>query len=178
MRRWKDCRGTPERVAALKAAFAGHNNARKAAALLGIDRSYLYDVLRTHGDPRQVGAAVTAFSAGAADAVASASTPNGVASTNTPDTTTGGAGVGRSPEKSLTYRHAAPTFRGVTSAIADTAAERTELLTVEIPKRCKDWLEIEAVRRKQRGEIPRSAMKAVITELIERAMADDEGADE
>jgi len=151
MKRWKDCRGTPQRMAALRAAFeASAGQAKRAAVLLGVDRSYLYDILRTHGDPRLgVG---------------------GVGAANADSSSPRVGGVGRSPENSLRYRDPTPTLRGMPAATTE-RGEQVELLTVEIPKRCKDWLELEAVMRKQRGEIPRSAMKTIVVELIEAAMA-------
>lgn len=159
MKRWKDCRGTPERMRALLEAFtASRGEAKRAAALLGIDRSYLYDILRTHGDPR----------------VGTTHTDNTVGSSNTESDTDTSTGVARTPENPLTYPRSTPSFRVVTSATASIEKgeqTQTELLTVEIPKRCKDWLELEALLRKQRGENPRGAMKTVVTGLIEEAMA-------
>lgn len=54
MKRWKECRTPQARDAALREAFQlAAGKASRAAKFLGVDRTYLYDILRTYGDPRR-----------------------------------------------------------------------------------------------------------------------------
>jgi len=49
-------------------------------------------------------------------------------------------------------------------------------LSVLVPKHVKDWLEVEALKRKQRDRLPRLSVAPVVVELVEEAMRREQGA--
>lgn len=48
-------------------------------------------------------------------------------------------------------------------------------ILIPLPKRCLDWLEREALRRKQEAGAGRMAKAPIVVELIERAMRERDG---
>ena len=58
----------------------------------------------------------------------------------------------------------------MSTAIATVADETVTRILIPIPKRCLDWLEREALRRKQEQGQSRMAKAPIIVELIEEAM--------
>jgi len=73
----------------------------------------------------------------------------------------------------LRYGGAGRSFRGVTSAAAETVnrvVETIDRVQLDLPRDCKRWLEEEAVRRKYEFGATRKAMSPIVAELIRAAM--------
>ncbi len=165
VKRWADCQTDTERCEAVHHAVRTAPTKKAAAALLGVNRSYLYDLLRKYGDPRSHGAGV-----------GETNTPNPVGPPNTTNTVRGvGAdtpvgrkgGVGRSVIQSTSYL----TSRAPKPSFGDMEAEPTLSLTITLPLHLKAWLEVEATNRKYAERRPHKSMGAVIVDLLEREMA-------
>lgn len=154
MKRWSECRTPREKIDAITAAFAAVNTAEDAARLLGMNRQYLYEVMHEYG-LRRVGHVVTVGTVGESDAV-------GVKGS-----------VGVSARKSLTYTTTKPSLQLVSTPAAD-VAEDVVRVVFDLPKSIVDWLEQEALRRKQDGVSHRMAKSPIVVELVRREMGKGE----
>lgn len=159
MRQWRDCKTTQERHAAIVEAMAVARGVKKdAAKLLGLNRQYFQGLYKK-------------LLAGS-DTVARVASSDTVASRDTRDTKDRVASVGTvvpSIGRSLTSGRREPTLPHM-DAVADQTVG-IENLSIQVPKRVKDWLERQALERKQRTG-GRFAVSPIIVELIERAMVE------
>lgn len=138
-----------------------------AAKALGINRQYLYELLPRYATDR-------------ADPPDHSDTTDSVGSVGRTDTV-GPRGASRSvgptQGEPLTYGRHAPTLgRMGTAALAhheqrhETDEPEIVRVAFDLPRRLVDWLELEALRRKQASR-GRMAKSPIVAELIERAMA-------
>lgn len=168
MRQWRDCKTTGERQGALiEAMRLAQGNVTAAAKLLGLNRQYLHTIL--------------ARSKAATDTHAA---PDIVAKHDRQDTHPQDGGqvahgvVGRTSDQSLTYVGLAPTLATkMSAATIPTLPQEEKVVRVafDLSKRHLNWLEQEALRRKQSGELQRQAKSPILAELIEAAMARNGG---
>lgn len=163
MRQWRDCKTTAERQGALiEAMKLAQGSVTAAAKLLGLNRQYLHTILARaklgsdSSDPTDTRDKVAKQDS---PALNGAQAPHGV--------------VGATRSGSLTCGHRVPTFPTKMSAETTVTEPEGETLRVafDLSKRHLDWLEREALRRKQKGELPRQAKSPIVAELIEAAMA-------
>lgn len=157
MKTWADGKSGEERAAAVAEALRVAGSVTKAAPLLGISRRYLTKILseiKARGENKEN-------------------------SGNGENHATEGHGAMHEGENStlsnsLTYRHREPTLSRMGTAVAVAPeAHETSKLTMEFPKRVKDWAEQKALARKQR-EGGRFAIAPIFVELAEREMAREE----
>jgi len=164
MRQWRDCNGATERQAAVVEAMrVAKGNKSNAAKLLGLSRQHFYRVL---GSPQGAG------SRGDTDTRRDA----GDRSVKR-DGPTGGkrvTSVTRSTAESLTCAKVRPTLVAVSTASA--VEEEEVAVTLMLPRRCVEWLDVEAVRRKHASGQSKAAKAPIVAEMIERAMATGEKA--
>jgi hypothetical protein len=145
--RWNECRSEADKRTALRTALIEHRTVAAAAKALGINRQYLYEVL-----PRF-----------APDMTDKPDSTVSVGSVGPTDSVGANGAVGPTNGRSLTYGLHGRSFRSVESA-ATMEMVRT---AIDLPKSWLDWLEQEALRRKQLGLQPRSAKSPVVIEALE-----------
>ncbi len=192
MKRWEDALTEAEQQKVVaEALHRTKENVTHAATLLGVSRRHLSRYIsvtrrlaETHGLPDP-------FGLGSIDVTSETSSL-----TETSNTERGGenrisssATETLSTEKSLTYGGRTSNFVAVGSAAAvasDPVAQTPKTdaeeaakvpITIEIPKSLNDWLELEALRRKQQSGRSRMAKAPIIVEALERlrrAREDDE----
>jgi Bacterial regulatory protein, Fis family len=154
MRQWRDCKTTQERQTAVANAMqATRGVISDAAKCLGLSRQHLHRVLssmKSGGDTVTRG-----------DTVAS----RGVNGDG--DAVTCHGGVTTTLGQSLTYGARVPSLGHVSSAV--TTDEPTVRVAFDIPKRCLDWLDRLALKRKHE-QGGRMAKSPIVQELIEREM--------
>lgn len=75
-----------------------------------------------------------------------------------------------SANKSLTYGHARPTLVAVSTT--PLVIDEEVAVTFTLPRRCAEWLDIEAVKRKHLSGASKAAKSPIVVELIERAMVE------
>jgi hypothetical protein len=152
MRQWSDCKTTQERQAALVEALQVARGVKSnAAKLLGMNRQHLHRWLR---------------SSSARDGVAPGDT---VASRDTLHTVATLAGGASSNSEPLTRSGGRPTFAIVSTA--PTVIDEEVTVTLRLPRRCVEWLDVEAVKRKYASGQSKAAKAPIVVEMIERAMA-------
>ena len=122
----------------------------EAARSLGLSRQYLYELL-----PRY-----------APECRASTDTPDAVGAVGRTDTivcdaTAGGVSTTRAG--SLTYGRRRPTLPSMES-VGKVDTVRT---AIDLPRSWLDWLEREALRRKQSGQLSRLAKSPVVLEALD-----------
>jgi hypothetical protein len=142
--KWTECKSESEKREALRSALCEHPTVTAAARALGINRQYLYELL-----PRY-----------APDMTATPDIPDVVGPT---DSVGSSPTVGLTVVGSLTYSRRRSTFRSVENA-ATADIVRT---AIDLPKNWLDWLEREALRRKQAGRMSRPAKSPVVIEALE-----------
>lgn len=159
VRQWRDCNGTPQRQAALVEALQiAKGNKSHAAKLLGLSRQHLHRILT---DPAKHGLHGVTDTSSVGDSSGDSQAGN--------ESVTPRSGVTRNTLESLTSGHARPTLIAVSTAPA--AVETDEVsVTLLIPRRCAEWLDHEAVRRKHAVRHGKSAKAPIVVELIECAM--------
>jgi len=155
MGRWSDAKTTKDRGLAVQAALAEAGTVTGAAILLGVSRRHLTRLLGRTSETRCL-----------------TETGETGAASRTLKLVSGRETL---PNESLsTHGRRVPTF-GFVSTVA-TMAEETVRVAFDIPKSCLDWLETEALRRKQR-EGGRMAKSPIVVELIEQAKAKADAAE-
>ena len=155
MKTWAEGRTGEERAASVAEALRIAGSVTAAAPLLGISRRYLTKILSEIKDRCENGG-------------------NGENSGNHDQERHDHMQEGEnlSLSETLTYEHRTPTLRANMST-ALMAVPETSKLTMEFPKRVKDWAEQKALARKQR-EGGRFAIAPIFVELAEREMAREE----
>ena len=169
MKKWRDARKGPEQRALLAWAVAS-GSLTEAAKVLGITRRYLSQMVN---ETRRA-------EAGAAEnSVKPEKRENGESSENR--VLTEGQHGRHAPEnrtqiESLTYGDTAPSLEDVLSPSAEDA-EQVNLNLTKIPKPIKNWIEAEALRRKQAGRTRHTNMTLVIVDAVKALQARTEGED-
>lgn len=160
MRQWRDCKGTPERRAALIEALSiARGNKSHAAKLLGLSRQHLHRILL---DPSRHGLPDDGVSPG--DAVTEGDAEPTISSR------AAAAAVTRSAYPSLTYAVARPTLVAVSTQQA-AAAEDGVTVTLVLPRHCVEWLDLESIKRKHALGHGKSSKAPIVVELIEREIS-------
>lgn len=184
MKRWREVSGgsVRERREVLVEALRLYPNRSQAAAALGINRQYLYELLGAYGistrdtpdtsdTPDTVRTTDRTDSGGAPDSVGSTDTPDSDASDNAR------GAVGPTQEESLTYGRPDRTFAtAMSTAIAanDAQTEPTVRTAVDLPKDVSEWLELEAVREKQQTGASRPAKSPIVVRALRRMMREQQ----
>jgi hypothetical protein len=142
MGKWRDARTAEERRELL--AWAGMApTVKDAAAELGITRRHLSRLLS--GETRRT------------------KRTRCLLVTNTHPVT-------RTDCESLTYGHAGSDILGVPATQPATTDGEVLSVTLDLPKACVEWIELEAVRWKHRTGAPHPAKSPVVADLIREAM--------
>ena len=157
--RWADCRSEAEKREAVQSALRVEPSVTAAAKALGVNRQYLYELLPRYGPPDTTDRPDGSEGTDSVGPVGSTDTvgPEGRESLR--------GGVSPTRVGSLTYGRRRRRLSNMASAT--TAMTETVRTAVDLPKSWLDWLEQEALRRKQAGLQPRLAKSPVIVEALE-----------
>jgi hypothetical protein len=154
MKTWAEAAKGPEQRALLAWAESS-GNLTEAARALGISRRWLTMLL----SEMRRNSVHTGNSGNSENSILTEGfTPDGNSGTT----------ENRSHVESLTYADAAPRLGGMSSAAANltSTAEGEPLSLPNVPKDIKEWLEGEALRRKQAGLTRRPNMTLVVVDAI------------
>lgn len=163
--KWREAKRGPEQRAAVAEALRSTGTVKDAADQLGITRQYLHGLLK---QPAFEGVWYVA-SGDTSKQGDTRDTSNGGDMQDTEDSLDS---VARTHLKPLTYTRPGPTLKTNMSTQPMVVPE-TSKLTMEFPKRVKDWAEQKALAYKQ-SHGGRFAIAPIFVELAEREMAREE----
>jgi hypothetical protein len=160
-RLWRDARTADARRALLEWARQV-GNVTHAAQELGLTRRHLSRMLNGETPETPSPTETPGTSSPTETGETTSLTETGGTSRLTMTTHGGHAGVTPTRAESLTYGHTRPTLHPVETA----ATVDIHRMAIDLPKPWVDWLEQEALRRKQSGQQSRPAKSPVVLEAL------------
>jgi hypothetical protein len=161
--RWHSAKSPSERDRLIDEAFTLYPaNVKRAAKWLGVNRQYLYELVRKR--LANVGRVATTDPVGS------------VGATDTVGIDALSAEVMTSQRFALTADTPHPTFPNVSTTSVATTDEEPEQTTINLPKKWLHWVEAEALRRKhvEGGRMSKGRVIVEALELLRERLAESE----